>query len=389
MSDIVCRNCHATNPREASFCGGCTRPLAVAQLISMGTGVLTKGFTFDLRPCDLMLGRHISNDLVIPTNLIAPRQVSLHYHEQFFSVRDAAENRLCYVNTLPLTAEVTLQDGDTLKIGPEEFIYSFLPPTEPAPLQPPADVEQLQLMLAIVSEFHASLSLQEVLDSAVDAVLRITRTHRGYAFFLDVTANGNAELREVAARVASGQPVADSREAGYSISQSIIQQVVNGDGSVVIEDALAQQVSTDTIRKFNLKSLVCVPLVTFSQRTGRRHVMGVIYADSLSPTGPLPHHCRPTLQMLAEMLTATVAKWQTFERMEESFLKYQRSLTGMAQHYSELDEHVRYIQRRVNEGDRVKRMSREELTVELDAVAQRLKGLKAEFERLRYLYYGL
>ena len=50
----------------------------------------------------------------------------------------------------------------------------------------------LQLTLGIISEFHASLNLQEVFDNALDAVIRLTRTERAYAFLVEVDDDGAA-----------------------------------------------------------------------------------------------------------------------------------------------------------------------------------------------------
>jgi len=243
----------------------------------------------------------------------------------------------------------------------------------------------LQLMLGIISEFHTSLNLQEVFNNAVDAVLRITRTKRGYAFLIEQTADGDVELREVAARTTGGTPTNESNDSDYTISQSIIQQVLAGHDSIIIEDAAAQQVDTETIRKFRLKSIVCLPLVTYSPKTGKKQAMGIIYADSLMPTGALPKHCRPTLQMLTQIVTSTVVKWQNYNKMETLFTNYERSLTSLEKDLELVSGQITELQG----NGRIDTLSPQEVVGELDTINSRIKTVQTNLNRLHYMRKGV
>ncbi|MFM1550515.1 MAG: GAF domain-containing protein [Lentisphaeria bacterium] len=383
MDDIACPQCKAINQPDAENCNDCDSSLLVGKLTSLGIGVLPKGFVWEMRPGDLSLGRNIANDFVIPSNLIAGEQLRFVYQEKGFSLLDVENKSRCSVGGRVITDTTKLRDGVTIKVGVEEFLFNWLGDNvqEISRVDPLAN--HLQLMLGVISEFHTSLNLQEVFNNAVDAVVRLTHTKRGYAFLVDANPDGEMELREVAARRTGGKALAEEDSSGYTISQSIIAQVVSGDEPIVIEDAGAQQVRTDTMLKFKLISVVCLPLVTFNHRTGKKRVMGVIYCDSPMPTGELPKHCRPTLQMLTQILTATIVKWQNYEKMETLFNTFEHSAAALEQDLVVVQKDIEMLRARGSEPDGVNKISTDEMDSELQALNARVNTAVTSLGRLQ------
>jgi len=383
MEDITCPQCKTLNQPDADSCNDCDSSLLVGKLTSLGIGVLPKGFVWEMRPGDLSLGRNIANDFVIPSNLIAGEQLRFVYQGKGFSLLDVEQKSRCTVGGRTINDATKLRDGVTIKVGVEEFLFNWsgadareVPRVDPL-------ANHLQLMLGVISEFHTSLNLQEVFNNAVDAVVRLTHTKRGYAFLVDVRADGEMELVEVAARRTGGKALADEDPSGYTISQSIISQVVSGDEPIVIEDAGAQQVRTDTMLKFKLISVVCLPLVTFNHRTGKKRVMGVIYCDSPMPTGELPKHCRPTLQMLTQILTATIVKWQNYEKMETLFNTFEHSAAALEQDLATVQKDIEMLQARVSEPDGINKISTDEIHAELQTLNARVNTAVTSLGRLQ------
>lgn len=384
MDDITCPQCKALNQADAYACSNCKNSLVVGKLTSVGMGVLPKGFVWELRPTQQTLGRNLSNDFVIPSNLLAGEQLRFTYSPDGFELYDLEQKSRCSIAGHTSTEPTELRDGVIIKVGVEEFLYNWSEggPAEGESTKVDPLTNHLQLMLGVVSEFHSSLNLQDVLNNAVDAVIRLTHTKRGYAFFIEEDAAGEMELREVAARVAGGKSLKEDLSSGYTISQSIIQKVVSGDESVVIEDAGAQAVSTDTMRKFKLNSIVCLPLITFDQRTGKKRVMGVIYSDSSMPTGELPKHCRPTLQMLTQILTATIVKWQNYDKMEQLFNTFEHSASALEQDLAVVREDMEMLQTRIREPEGVNRITKDEMSAELETISARISTVSISFGRM-------
>ncbi len=382
--EVQCLFCEAVNAEDAYYCSNCERSLIVGKLTSLGTGILTKGFVWELRPTNHTMGRNIGNDFVIPSNLIAANQLKINFEKNGFTIEDVGGRSNVLIDGKEVTGPTRLHDGCRLQVGVEEFTYTFSMPTnEKVTKVPDPLAAQLQLMLGIISEFHASLNLQEVLDNAVDAVLRLTRTRRGYCFLVETTTEGATELREVAARQSGGKPLQTEDSDEYTISQSIVSQVLSGNGSVIVEDAMAQQVNTDTIRKFKLKSIVCLPLMTFNQKTGQKHVMGIIYADSVMPTGELPKHCKSTLQMLTEIITSTIVKWRNYDQMESLFNDFQRNIGTLETDLQAVVGQIDYLQEKLAEPQQLNRIRSDEVNMELNSVESRIQAIYTNLRRLQ------
>ena len=356
MSNVICPFCNTENTRDAYYCQSCERSLIYGKFISLGNGVLTKGMVWELRPGAQTLGRNLNCDFVVPSNLVADHQLTVTYHKHGFTIENASNRDNCDIDGQKLIGSMPLLNGCTVRIGIEKFSFESIKVDDEAVKKIPDPLTgQLQLMLGIISEFHASLSLQEVFDNAVDAVLRLTRTKRGYAF----------------------KQLSVEDENAYTISQSTIRNVLKGNGSIFIEDVMASNVNTDTIRKFNLKSIICLPLVTYSKRTGKKHVMGIIYTDSLMPTGKLPKHCKSTLQMLTEIITSTIMKWRNYEQMDK-IIKSQNGVLNVVQgDINSINEQLNFIESKLTDSP-----DSDEIVAELSAIRGRIQSIGKGLSRL-------
>ena len=126
MESLTCQYCQHANERAATYCAACGQRLAVAVLSSQGTGVLPKGYGFELRPLTQTIGRAVTNDLVIPTNLVAAQHLRLRYADQGFIAEDLAGYGDCRLNEEPLRSPTRLTDGDLLELGSERLRFRTL-----------------------------------------------------------------------------------------------------------------------------------------------------------------------------------------------------------------------------------------------------------------------
>jgi hypothetical protein len=339
--EVKCVFCDEPNPGDAHYCHKCENSLIIGKLTSNGTGVLSKGFSWEIRPCDHFLGRNMVNDFVIPGTTIAEQHACFVFGDDCFYIKDESGEGNVFVNGAAIAGVTPLPENCIIRIANEEFRYSFSLPAEAVAsralrtqggslVHPPSSAgeqeqaqvtSQLQLLIGIISGINTAESIQQALQHAVDAVLRITQTARGYCFMLEETHEGTAELQEVVARRRGNQPLEESGD-GYTISQSFLAEVLAGNGSILIEDAMAQHIDTNTVRRFKLKTIVCLPLMDASSET----VIGVIYADDVMPTAQLPEHTRNSLLMLMESLSTSILKWQQFDRIKQ---EHQASLNRL------------------------------------------------------------
>jgi hypothetical protein len=388
MQEVPCPFCHAANAPDVSVCANCQRSLVVGKLTSLGTGVLPKGFVWEMRPATITLGRHIGCDFVIPSNLIAGDQLRFEFTGSGFTVRDLEGRGRCFVEDEVIDGEQPIEHHNRLRVGVEEFLYTYIAPSDERVTKIPDPLAAaLQLTLGIISEFHASLNIQELVDNALDAILRLTRTKRAYAFLVEEPDEGEMELREIAARAPGGKAL-DSQageEEEEGISHSLVREVLSGSELVIIEDAAAQKVSSDTVSRLKLRTIICAPLVTYDPQTGKKRVMGVLYADSLRPVGELPPHCRPTLQMLVQIIVATINKWQTYTNMQEQFDTFERSVEDLYRDLEVAAGEIHQLEERVGEGPAFDQIDREGILFHLNAVDARIQTAQTNLQRLMYM----
>ena len=64
-------------------------------------------------------------------------------------------------------------------------------------------------------------------------------------------------LKEITSR----KKGSDFFEKDYTISKSMLKKVIKANGAVIIDDADTSAESTVSMRDFNIKSIVCLPLI--------------------------------------------------------------------------------------------------------------------------------
>ena len=159
---------------------------------------------------------------------------------------------------------------------------------------------RLMLVLGYMKEFQGALELKELYSSAIDAVLSVTGMDRGYGFIIEYKQE-QMSLKEITSRKKGN----DFFEKDYTISKSMLKKVIKANGAVIIDDADTSTESTVSMRDFNIKSVVCLPLILHDKETKKDVLRVIIYADKMM-TGKLPDHIRTTLQMLTELIAINI-----------------------------------------------------------------------------------
>ncbi len=161
---------------------------------------------------------------------------------------------------------------------------------------------RLMLTLGYIKEFQGALSLKDLYNSAIDAVLSVTSMDRGYGFLIEYKQD-QMSLKEITSR----KKGKDFFEKDYTISKSMLKKVIKANGAVIVEDADSKVESTVSIRDFKIKSVVCLPLMLYDKETKKELLRGIIYADKMM-TGKIPDHAKTTLQMLTELVAVNIER---------------------------------------------------------------------------------
>ena len=201
---------------------------------------------------------------------------------------------------------------------------------------------RLMLSLGYLQELHTSLDIYDVMENTLDSVLKITGLDRAYGFLVEDSGDGELDLKQVGARRAGGDNI---HEDSYTISQSLLMEVIEGDGSIILEDAdNGSSSSRQSVQDFKITTVVCIPLIYFNPETSERVFQGVVYADQLLAKNDLPAHCRSTLQLLSQMVSGEIHKALKYEEVKKEAASYQIYMEGIATELETISTNVLAIE---------------------------------------------
>ena len=341
-----CLDCKGENVNGSTHCLTCGKTTIFASLKSLGRGSSPKGFVWPLYPFDASLGAGPSNDIVIPSDQIPLSVCDLIYDNKRYYIKIHYPGKVTVRgHTVHPDEPKRLEHGDIIKVGLDQMVihYRELAPHQKV-LQTQKEIGEdkleqknainpiaarLMLTLGYLQELHSSLSLHELMDSFLDTVLKVTHLDRAYAFSVDYNVDGELDLQEMGSRKLGHE---DIDEVSYTISQSMLTQVIESNGAVLIEDADHEKVPLGhSVQDFKIKTAVCVPLMQFDHQTGKNTIFGVVYADKLLAKTKLPSHCRSTLQLLAQMTVGNINRITRFEKAIEVSNSYETYLKGIVE----------------------------------------------------------
>jgi len=351
-----CYLCDAINDSVETICRQCGEPTTIALLVSLGSGNVPKGFVWPLYPYDMEMGSSTSSDVVVPSNRLSKKHCQLGFKKGSFYLKRTDEASPVFNNSRLVQTNMAekLQDGAVIRAGLDEMklFYHNLSErhlsqkTEKERVKLKIEKEQsinpvtkrLMLILGYLQELHSSMTIEDLMASSVDAVLKITGLDRGYAFLVQ-DVDGTASLKEVISRKIGGMNLGDSE---CNISRSLLTDVMQGSGAVIIEDADQGADSTDSVRDFNIKSMVCLPLVT-KPKEGEGELVGIIYADKLLSRTKLPSHTRTTLQMLSQLIVANLGRCGEYMGAVSSCNEYNTYFHNIADEFDTITENLGVI----------------------------------------------
>ena len=203
---------------------------------------------------------------------------------------------------------------------------------------------RLMLVLGYMKEFQGALDIKQLYSSAIDAVLSVTGMDRGYGFVVNYK-QGQMSLKEVTSRKQGN----DFFENDYTISKTMLKRVIKANGAVIIDDADSSAESTASMRDFNIKSVICLPLILHDKETKKDILRGIIYADKMM-TGKLPDHIRTTLQMLTELIALNIDRCLKYQEMTSTLQTYKDFLKMNSQQLEDISDNLGVISEAVEKG---------------------------------------
>ncbi len=275
----------------------------------------------ELTPLPFKIGRQAENDLILRDSRASREHARIFREGAEYRVEDSGSRHGVYVNGKRVESQV-LRSSDRIEFGFADS-YQLIFAIEGAELNRLIDqfgaheksgpmssvvgaggnLAKLRAILDVARTLQTGLSLQDVLNSVVDAALAITGAERG---FLLLRNDGELETRVARNRKGATLPAEDLRVPRHVIKRALEQR----------RDLLSMNFDPQGTGEFRpersvfdleLRSVISVPLVRISSVRGDAtnilstadETAGVLYMDSRLKTADLAGGNRELLQTLA------------------------------------------------------------------------------------------
>ena len=171
-----------------------------------------------------------------------------------------------------------------------------------------SDFEMLNVFLEAARKLNSTNVLEDVLQTLLEASLRLTKAERGFVFLRDPA----GEMRMVAGRDKNGDLIHDDS----TISKSVLRDATASRSEFLVTDTSESDKlsNRESVVAQNLKSVICIPLrrtniqgkTAEEGKTGGSELQGVLYLDSHFLSGKLSSVNQDILRTIANGAAALV-----------------------------------------------------------------------------------
>jgi len=154
---------------------------------------------------------------------------------------------------------------------------------------------------------NSTLEVDEVLQVVMDTIVRLTEAERGFLMLRD-------ERGEMVIRIARNWEQESINQSESSISRSIVQRVIEGGEAILTTNAREDPRfgGQESIIAFNLRSILCVPLMV------KTELIGVIYTDNRIRTGIFSESERDLLIAFANQAAVSIENARLFSSLKRT-----------------------------------------------------------------------
>ncbi|MEO5887355.1 MAG: adenylate/guanylate cyclase domain-containing protein [Anaerolineales bacterium] len=165
----------------------------------------------------------------------------------------------------------------------------------------------LQALAGIGQVVNSTLEVDEVLQIVMDTIIRLMEAERGFLMLRD-------EQGEMAFRIARNWEQESINKNEFAISRSIVQRVIDSGEAVLTTNAREDPRfgGQESIIAFNLRSILCVPLMV------KNDIIGVIYTDNRIRSGIFSESERDLLIAFANQAAVSIENARLFSSLKRT-----------------------------------------------------------------------
>ncbi|MBW2028008.1 MAG: FHA domain-containing protein [Deltaproteobacteria bacterium] len=245
-----------------------------------------EGQSFDLEGDAIYVGRGSDNDIQIRDRAVSRRHLKIFQEQGRYFIEDLGSRNGTFVNgeQIETGARVEVKEGAPIVIGMSvlclgkaclDEVMPFLDSlSEDAELivvdRPMTPVKNMELINKVSDVLTKSSNIHEILEKILDGILEVlSRIDRGVIILFD------EETGQISDVITKTKESHDTTMRLYS--RTVVNRVRTEGKPIVMRDTFKEtrvDVS-DSMKLMNVRSVLCVPLVSKSR------IKGVLYVDSV------------------------------------------------------------------------------------------------------------
>src|SRR5574341_352333 len=165
----------------------------------------------------------------------------------------------------------------------------------------------LKALAEIGQVVNSTLEIDEVLQIVMDTIIRLTEAERGFLML-------RGERGEMSIRIARNWEQESINKNEFAISRTVVQRVIDGGEAVLTTNAREDPRfgGQESIIAFNLRSILCVPLMV------KTDLIGVIYTDNRIRTGIFTESERDLLFGFANQAAVAIENARLFSSLKRT-----------------------------------------------------------------------
>ena len=163
----------------------------------------------------------------------------------------------------------------------------------------------LQALAGIGQVVNSTLEVDEVLQIVMDTIVRLTEAERGFLMLRN-------DEGEMESRIARNWEQESINKSEFAISRTIVERVIESGEAILTTNALEDPRfgGQESIIAFNLRSILCVPLMV------KTDLIGVIYTDNRIRSGIFSEADRDLLISFANQAAVAIENARLFSSLK-------------------------------------------------------------------------
>jgi adenylate cyclase len=173
------------------------------------------------------------------------------------------------------------------------------------------ELTQLRALVEMSALINSSLDVDAVLARAMDVVIALTEAERGFILLIDESTG------ELEYRIARG---AEQSDHGYEVSRTILNEVITTGKALLTDNASVDPnlQGSETVARFVLRSVLCVPLVY------KDLIIGAVYVDNRYREGVFTERELNLLTAFANQTAVAIENALLYTRVQQQLEEISR-----------------------------------------------------------------